>query len=227
MLPSLTQQPEKRRIRRSVGLAIVVLASLSTGLRSWANQKMLVSGDGTGKYLPAGDDSKQDAIWEEYRRIAKGGPFYQPMWIIKDIPGVEQPELIDADQLDLPGSTEVVGFEIDGQPYAFNLTPMRRIAQHIVNLHVNNTAVSVTYCDSVDCVRVLSGQRASAIPLRVGGMDVDHQLVVILGEERYGQESKHLPFADYPFTRTSLAGWQRAHPHTLIFNGMPDLKADL
>ena len=47
----------------------------------------------------------------------------------------------------------VVGIEINGEACAFVLDSLRQPERHIVNLTFDRTALSVTYCDLVDCVR--------------------------------------------------------------------------
>lgn len=48
-----------------------------------------------------------------------------------------------------------MGIVINGEACAFVIQAMCPIDQHIVNLILNSTSISVTYCDLVDCVRVV------------------------------------------------------------------------
>lgn len=90
---------------------------------------------------------------------------------------------------------------------------------HIVNLVLNQNPVSVTYCDLVDCVRVLTDETKVAIPLRVGGFDIDNQMVFLFGDHRYGQSSDGVPLRDHAFDRTTLGKWTELHPSTVVYLG--------
>lgn len=163
--------------------------------------------------------AERKAYWRERDRICAGGLYYKPLKILEDLPGVLQPELMEIDEVQLPDSTVVVGVDISGKSYAFAIDAMMQAEDHIVNLMLNETPVSVTYCDLVDCVRVLKSDDKTPPPLRVGGLDVDNQLVFLFNEERYGQESTGLPLEDVPFTRTTLGDWKLRNPGTRIYIG--------
>jgi hypothetical protein len=74
-------------------------------------------------------------------------------------------------------------------------------------------------------VRVLSRDGDAPIPLRVGGLDVDDQMVLLLDGQRYGQESAAIPLCDVPFERTTLGKWKAKHPHSQIYVGEALLSA--
>ncbi|QDV82167.1 hypothetical protein [Planctomycetes bacterium TBK1r] len=44
--------------------------------------------------------------------------------------------------------------------------------------------LSVTSCDLVDCVCVLTNDDDKPIPLHVGGLDIENQMVFLLGDKR-------------------------------------------
>ena len=171
------------------------------------------------------------AYWAERDRLFKGGRFYKPLFDLVDMPGVSDPELVDASEVELPDSTDVIGIEVGGKAIAFDLQSMGKPERHIVNLLVDQQPISVTYCNLVDCVRVFKRRENSdskqtedsdaaergVIPLRVGGLDIDRQMVLLLEGERYGQESPSIPLIDHPHRRTSLGQWKRLHPHTCIY----------
>ncbi|WP_197455889.1 DUF3179 domain-containing (seleno)protein [Stieleria neptunia] len=134
-----------------------------------------------------------------------------------DHAGVEQPPLQRSDAVDLIDSTPVVGIEVEDRAIAFVLEKMRDPKAHVVNLHFGQqTSVSVSYCSLVDCVRVLKDDSESPIPLHVGGLDIDNQMVFLLNGKRYGQMSAALPLEDYPYARTTWGAWKQQHPKTRI-----------
>lgn len=154
--------------------------------------------------------------------VAGGGEHFKPLQIVVDIPGIENPELIEADQARLSAATSVVGFVVNEQPIAIVIDAMEDYRKHVVNLQIEDTAVSVTYCDLASCIRVFRDQRDSVIPLRNGGLDEDNQLVLMLDNVRYGQESDAVPLQDQPFTRTSLGQWKEKYPNTKVLMSLPD-----
>lgn len=153
----------------------------------------------------------------ESDRVRQGGEHYKPLKWLAEYPGVEQPRLSQAGDVTLPESTQVVGIEVDGDAFAFVLDSMLEPTRHIANLCVGGTAVSVTYCNLVDCVRVLTDHSAAPIPLHVGGLDVDDQMVLLLNGQRYGQLSAGLPLTDYPFRRMNFSQWKTLHPNTKVY----------
>ena len=120
------------------------------------------------------------------------------------------------DDADYSDSTAIVGVDVDGMQCAFVLDEMQDPARHVVNLVINQKPISVAYCDLVDCVRVVTDDSQDPIPLNVGGLDIDNQLVLSLRGTRYGQQSPDLPLNDYPFTRTTLGDWKSQFPKTMI-----------
>ncbi len=158
----------------------------------------------------------------EHRRleeISAGGRFYKPLAMAIDLPGVEQPTLQQAKDVDLPASTPVVGVEVNGTACAFVLAEMHDPRRHIVNLLMNQIPISVTYCNLNDCARVLSDDSSTPIPLHIGGLDIESQMVFSFQGVRYSQKSKALPLADYRFQRTTLGDWCRKHPATQVYVG--------
>ena len=155
----------------------------------------------------------------EYEKLIAGGEFYKPLKLVVDYPGVTAPDMLNADAVELPASTEIVGVEINGEFCAFVLNSMLSPRKHIVNLVIDESPLSVTYCNLVDCVRVLTREGNGAIPLSVGGLDVDNQLVLLLGDLHYGQSSPGLPLNDYPFDRMTWGKWKAQHPTTKIYVG--------
>jgi hypothetical protein len=87
---------------------------------------------------------------------------------------------------------------------------------------LNDTPFSIAYCDLKSHVRVLSRAGDTPIPLRVGGMDVDNQMVLLLDGQRYDQGSPEIPLQDVPFEKTTWGKWKARHPETLVYGG--DLK---
>jgi hypothetical protein len=147
------------------------------------------------------------------------GKFHKPLRVKVDFPGIDQPELLAGDQVDLAPATEVIGVEIDGQACALVLNAMSEKERHVVNLMLNDSPVSVSYCNLSQCVRVLTSDSSSTIPLGVGGLDIESRMVLLFKGQRYSQDSKDLPLQDIPFSRLEWGTWKLQHPETKIYLG--------
>jgi hypothetical protein len=209
-----------RRLRRSqaaAGLAaltlVVALVNLGIAqMRPVAGERSLVC-----RYKPSAEELAKWATEELQQKLAmNGGAFHQPLRLFVDFPGVQQPDLWQASEVELSDEASVVGLEVDGQYCAFVLDAMRDPARHIVNMVMNHQTVSVTYCDLVDCVRVLQSDSPSPVDLHVGGLDINQQMVFLLDGQRYGQSSPDLPLLDYPYVRTTWGQWKQQHPSTQV-----------
>ena len=111
----------------------------------------------------------------------------------------------------------MVGVEIAGEAFAFVLDDMANPRKHIANLHVHGKAISVTYCNLVDCVRVLTQDDDQPLALSVGGLDVNNQMVLLWEGKRYGQSSLAIPLGDYPFERMQWGEWLSQYPETRVY----------
>lgn len=148
-----------------------------------------------------------------------GGKSHKPLQLFLDLPGVESSKFIEANAAKLNPTTEIVGIVRSGKHYAFVLQFMSKPQDHIVNMLIDNKPISVTYCDRVDCVRVLTNDSEAPIQLRVGGLDIDSQMVFSLEGTRYGQSSTDLPLQDYEFNRMTWMQWKTRYPETLVYVG--------
>ena len=136
-----------------------------------------------------------------------------------DYPAVQKPDLVELDTVELDDSTQVIGVEVDGQPVAFVLDAMTRPDRHIVSTMIKGKPLAVTYCDLADCARVLTNDAKELIPLRVGGLDDQNQMILLLNGQLYGQSSGALPLQDQPFARMDLKQWRELHPSSKIYLG--------
>ncbi|QDT12748.1 DUF3179 domain-containing (seleno)protein [Planctomycetes bacterium K23_9] len=202
----------------SIVFAIVSLDLASASLHVWSQRFVATSPLENVRRVP---DTPEEiaitkAIEAEDRNIRGGGEFFKPLKFIVNYPGIDRPKIVKGEDSGLPESTPIVGVEVGGKPYAFVIAALCDPEQHIVNLFVNETPLSVTYCDLVDCVRVLTDDSDQPIPLCVGGLDVEQQVVLLLEGQRYGQSSAGIPLKDYPFVRTTLWNWKERHPSTSV-----------
>lgn len=205
----------RRIIRRGIiGLALLVSVTHFVVYRQNARAFQDI---GLRRRPPTAEQiATSEAETAEYQRVVNGGEFHKPLLLFVEYAGHQQVELKNASDADFPDETPIVGVAVGNMPCAFVLEEMEDPARHVVNLVINGTPISVTYCDLVDCVRVMTDDSQKPIPLSVGGLDIDSQLVLLLGGKRYGQLSADLPLADHPYIRTTLGDWKQRFPHTMI-----------
>jgi hypothetical protein len=126
----------------------------------------------------------------------------------------------DAASTSLHESDEVIGILVADQAYAFPRRSMQSPSTHIINLNIDATPISVTYCDIADQARVLCRPRGTdPFELRIGGLDENSQMVLLLEGIRYGQSSPEVPLDDLPFERTTLSNWIDKYPDSMIYGG--------
>jgi hypothetical protein len=167
-------------------------------------------------------EAQIDPVAEQDRVSDDNAAFHVPSSHSVYSPGAvsAEPRFTDAASTSLQDSDEVFGILVDSKPYAFPRHAMQAPSRHIINLNIDATPVSVTYCDIADRARVLSRPRGSdPFELRIGGLDDNDQMVLMLEGARYGQSSLELPLDDLPFERTTFAKWIAMHPESMIYEG--------
>ena len=147
----------------------------------------------------------------------------EPLFLVMNTPGIAVESLESADEKQLPEDSEVIGVEVGGQPCAFVLEALESRDSHVINATIRGQAVSATYCNLSNCVRVFSDEQSDQpLTLGVGGLDRNWQMVLQFDGRRYSQTSQKIPLHDVDHTRTTLADWKKAHPGSLIYSGEAD-----
>lgn len=161
------------------------------------------------------DKQREDLIQQELAKL--GGEHYKPLKSYMDYPGLDEPGCYSVAEANLVDETPIIGVEYEGKAYAFVEERMEDPKAHVVNVNVGGKmSFSVTYCYLAECVRVFASEGPDLIPLGVGGLDEDDQLVLLQNGKRYGQTSEAIPLADYPHQRTSLGAWREVYPKTRV-----------
>ena len=209
--PNRLRQNHSRVFDRSkvvLALSIVSIVALGGFLYS---QQLGANRESTGA------DKEADA--DRQAHIMAGGDFYKPLIKFMDAPGIDDPEVLRANQVDLPSNREIIGVEAGGKYYALLLEALVDPRQHVVNLPTDQGSVSVTYCDIQDCIRVLESPFDTPVPLRIGGLNEEGELVLLLNGDRYDQTSPDVPLVDIEYSRSTWGAWKSLHPDTLIYVG--------
>jgi hypothetical protein len=143
-------------------------------------------------------------------------------------PGIECPPTRSAEEADIPGDEQVVGVVVNGKARAYLLSAMVSPMRHIVNDLIQDTPVSVTFCNHNGCVRVFTDDTRGK-PLKISLMGFADGMLIRVGDRNYEQESGQLyhsdsadviPFAPFPFEVVTWNDWKKAHPNTDIFTGL-------
>ncbi|MCG8651548.1 MAG: DUF3179 domain-containing protein [Pirellulales bacterium] len=174
---------------------------------------------------PLNEDPSTDPDFVEFdefsvpydSKIAKANDNHKLLRYMYDVPGITTPRLFTAQEAQLKDSAPVVGVEVKGLACAFSLNAMRSEDSHIVNLVMQETPISVSYCPLAGCVRVLTGEGSSPIPLRLGGLNEEDELVFLLRGTLYDQSSRTIPLVDYQFSTSTFGEWRKEHPGTKVY----------
>ncbi|MFK8114440.1 MAG: DUF3179 domain-containing (seleno)protein [Rubripirellula sp.] len=151
------------------------------------------------------------------------GEYHAPMKIKAELSGLTQPPTWEADQISPPENTLVAGIVVKGKPYAFALDAMNRPSEAVINLTIAEVPISVAYCNLVDYLRVLKRPSGTGpTQLRIGGLDVQNRMVLLLKGIRYAHDSESLPLIDYPFERMTYGEWRQRHPDSRVFLRSPE-----
>lgn len=135
------------------------------------------------------------------------------------LPAIENPVLIKKDQVAGKNVGFVIGILIENQPIAFSLKGMTGPGSHVVKFERNNKNFCVTYCDLVDCARVLFKPTSKGpVNMTVGGQDIDEQMVLLLDGVRYGQSSSNIPLLDHDFEVLDWSEWVQRYPNSLVYS---------
>lgn len=147
----------------------------------------------------------------------KGGEHFKPLKVYMEFPGVDSPRPRSLADASLSDSTRIIGVECEGDAFAVVEEEMKEPGSNVINLSIQNKkSISITYSHLANCVRVLSSDGPGLIPLGVGGLDIENEMVLLHDGQRYGQTSKDIPLADHQFLRTSLGKWKETHPDTKV-----------
>ncbi len=136
-------------------------------------------------------------------------------------PGIRKPAVESAGSARLPDTTPVIGLTLGAQSRAYVRDAMSLPRTHVVNDVVGHAAVTVTYCNLTDCVRVLTaGDRADPLEVSVHGI-LQGKLILDIDGQVFEQDAGEIPLADLSFTRTTWGQWKALHPLTDVFTGNP------
>ena len=128
-----------------------------------------------------------------------------------------------------------MGVSVGQQHRAYAVAKMSDSTTHVINDFIDNTPVTVAYCDRTSCTRAFTASgRTSPLELSVGGWMNEGEVSDMLlrdGRHRYqmktGQawnpDTPPFPYENVAVVLTTWGEWRSAHPDTdLILGGRPN-----
>jgi hypothetical protein len=129
-----------------------------------------------------------------------------------------------------PDNAPVIGVSAGGRHRAYLVSALLRPETHVYNDLLGDDAVTVTFCDVDQCVRVFRVPgRGRPLDVDQGGPDASRpgKMLLRVGPARYWQDTgerleggdDRFPYAEATFVRTTWKEWRDAHPDTDVFVG--------
>ena len=136
------------------------------------------------------------------------------------LPGLWKPKTLKSTEALVADEDEVIGITVGKTYRAYQIKAFISNGGRVLNDIVGGTAVSVTYCDIWDNIRVFTlDTDGEEIVLGLAGWR-NHQLDLNYEDMQYGQKtSTDIPLEDFPHERMSWLDWKTAHPETDIYLG--------
>jgi hypothetical protein len=146
-----------------------------------------------------------------------------------------RPQSMSDDQFLAASSTlsddaAVIGVSAGGKHRAYPLRLVVRREQHVLNDLMGYTAVTVTYCDLDNCVRVFGeANRRKALDVDIGGADPSRprKMVIRVGTDLFWQDTglpfeegsrRRFPYERIEYERTTWGQWRAAHPDSDVYH---------
>ena len=139
--------------------------------------------------------------------------------------GIEDPQLVAADEAKLSNSDRVIGVNLNGQARAYLLSGMSLKDSHIIHDQLGDNPLTVVYCDRSEQARVFH-RTIEARKIRLAGFN-SKQLILQIQGKRYAPSSKVIPLDELKnYEVTTWAEWKKKHPQSMVFAGQKRLAAN-
>jgi hypothetical protein len=130
------------------------------------------------------------------------------------------------DSAGLVEATPVIGVTAGGRSRAYVRAAMCSPPSHVVNDMLGYTAVTVTYCDITDHVRVFTeAGRHEALDVSVYGR-IGGKMNIKVREHVFAQDDDKIPLPELSFVRATWGEWKSLHPQSDVFTGSWSEAAD-
>jgi hypothetical protein len=157
-----------------------------------------------------------------------------------EVPGISTPETVQAGEIPVADHALVIGVRVGTAERAYLIQAMEvdlsiplnpttgspvtagwdasDLSRHVINDVLEDTPVTVTYCDRTRCARVLT-EPGQTGPLEVGVGGWNDGMRLLIDGDRMDQQSEDVPLEDVPFEVTTWKQWRERHPDTDIYVG--------
>ena len=130
------------------------------------------------------------------------------------------PEMLPAWVMEFPDDERVIAIEVAGQHYAYPLSVMNGVGEHIINDIFAGTPITIAFCDMTDCVRVLTtGKKDRALAVLQHGLQ-NGELALLYGGLSYQLSSDTIPLDQYPHKVVAWPSWRDEHLDGLVYPGV-------
>ncbi len=210
-----------RRRKAAAVLLLVVAIPAAVALVGLGRNTTVASGTEPGR-----------TVWPEHVTIGRGVMRMDNGVLVYDAPGIHDPCMRPASEVELADTAEVLGVSIGNEHRAYRVEGLSHSPdRHVVNDVIAGKAVSVTYCDLSRCARAfIDDESASPLPIGIAGLETKGQrLVLSIDGKRYLQETgeplepnadaKPLPYRSQTLVPTTWGKWRAAHPDSLVYMG--------
>ena len=247
LMSSYTNRQSVKTITRG---AVVAVLLILVGIANWQTHRMLDYIQTSLKAIHGmldGAPTERDESRSEFRDFRPWpatGPYHKQLAMLLDLPpigpiAVEESTPIHPTGDLLDAQQSVIGIVRDGLAVAVPLAALSGPSSHVAILKFRHHQVALTHCNLSNCTRVLeiptptpttleaanAGvrdlQTLELSDLRVGGVDIEGGLVLLLDDTRYSHRSEKLPLVDSDFEVISFGRWSARHPDTIVVYPAP------
>lgn len=130
------------------------------------------------------------------------------------------PEMLPAWVMEFPDDERVIAIEVAGQHYAYPLSVMNGVGEHIINDFFEGKPITIAFCDMTDCVRVLTTGKVDR-PLAVMQHGLQNgELALLYGGLSHQLSSDTIPLDQYPHKVVAWPSWRDEHLDGLVYPGV-------
>jgi hypothetical protein len=155
------------------------------------------------------------------RTFVKPANIQMQVPMLVDIPAITDPVLVTAADARLKKNDLVIGVVAFGEARAYLKDAFAKgMTSHVLQDRIGATKIAVTHCDLTNCTRVLSSATDGKVTdIHCGGWMAQQELALLIGDERFAQSSREIPFDDVPFVISTWEKWRAENPHTFVYEG--------
>jgi hypothetical protein len=166
----------------------------------------------------------------------KGVVRHEPTFALLEMPVIQAPKTVAADEARLADDAEIVGVCANGCSRAYALDALAPYQYHVINDTLGGRPITVSFCDITNCLAVFTDScKEEPLEIAVGGYvgleeqgRVEGSMLLRVGSHYYRQDTglefgenaaTPFPYPSMAFERTTWKQWRHAHPESDVFTG--------